>query len=175
MAPKHIGNIERRGGETLRGVQHFIGRNEQKHRLGIDEAPDKPGARDAIDLGARTRYPYGASLDVARRQVLRGDEWLTGLPPRGVAAFERFGRYTGMTQPCRDTLAQGTTVFANDNGGSFADSSDQTVGLSVRSRNRTRNEVRIADKSIVRPHVDEQRTVGQADKAGELKNSDFSG
>jgi len=59
MAPLDVRalNVEGSGAEAVGHAPDFGGGYEQEYRGGIDEAPDQPGAGDAIDLRAGSRDP----------------------------------------------------------------------------------------------------------------------
>ena len=84
-------DVEGRGVEALADRDHLGRRDEQKHRVRIDEAPDQPGAGDAVDLRPRAGDPDGAALRVARRQFRCRHQRQLGRLPALEAALERLG------------------------------------------------------------------------------------
>ena len=67
------------------------GATNRNTAFGIDEAPDQPGAGDAVDLRPRAGHPDGAALRVARRQFRCRHQRQLGRLPALEAAFERLG------------------------------------------------------------------------------------
>ena len=90
------------------------GRHEQEHGAGIDEAPDEPGAGDAIDLRPRARHPHGAALLVARGQLLGAHQQLAGRLPGLEPAFQRLRVDALVPQPGGDALAELQALLAGD-------------------------------------------------------------
>src|SRR5207342_981853 len=64
-----IGHIIRNRRVIECRAQHFRRRHEQEFRFAVDESRDQPRARDAVDLGPLTSYPFHASPPQAVRRV----------------------------------------------------------------------------------------------------------
>src|ERR1700757_5327403 len=99
MAPEHVLDIEGNGVEALADRYDLRRRHEQKYRVRIDEAPDQPGAGDAVDLRPRAGYPDGASLGVARGELRGRHQGELGGLPAFKTALERLGGDADMSEP----------------------------------------------------------------------------
>src|SRR5262245_24258893 len=99
MAPEGVLDVERCGAEALAHHQHLARRHEQEDGIGIEKAPYEPGTGDAVDLGARPRYPDGAALAVAARQLGVRDERQARIQPALVAVLEDARLLAEMAEP----------------------------------------------------------------------------
>src|ERR1700737_974255 len=86
--------------------KNLILRDVDKLRIGIDEAPDQPGAGNSVDLRMFSRHPFaGSCADVAG-----GGEPLLG--PVGYAPFQEVRLYAHEAQCGGYALADLTSVNA---------------------------------------------------------------
>ena len=169
MTPEHVFDIERNGVEALADRDNLGRRHEQKHRVRIDEAPDQPGAGDAVDLRPRAGHPDGAALGVARRQFrCRHQRQFGGLPALE-AALERL---RPSTWRCRSQAAVPWASFWPRRQTTMADlpanSSPQSAAASWLRLTAPGIEPRIGGKVLVGAHVDQGRHIRRADQPGKF-------
>src|SRR5437868_14095717 len=116
MTPEHVFDIEGYGVEALADRNDLGRHHEQKYRVGIDEAPDQPGAGDAVDLRPRAGHPNGAPLRVAGRQFRGRHQGKLGSLPALKTALERFRTHVEVSQPGRSALGELLAAQADDDG-----------------------------------------------------------
>ena len=118
VAPEHALDVEGRRREALGDGLDLGRRDEQEHRVRIDEAADQPRAGDAVDLRPRARHPDRAALAVARRQLVGWHQRQAGVRPGLEAALERPrpGRPAWRSQAATPWLSF-CALLADDDGG----------------------------------------------------------
>ena len=175
MTPEHIVHIKWCSAEPVRDRHHLGGCHEQENGLRVDEAPDQPGAGDAVHLGSRARNPHRAALGVRWRNMVGLDEQTFGGGPGLESAFQRLGLDSGVAQP-GDTLTEFAALLASDNGVSDAGvfGGPGRDGAEI-AANGARKHPGIGRVVGVGTHVDERRRVGQADEASELGRGEHGG
>src|SRR5208282_1902263 len=172
MAPRRAFDIK---GRRLKGFgdrSYLGGLDEQKDGGRIDEAPDQPGASDAIDLRAFARDPDGAALLVSHWHLRGVDERQIGPLPRLESAFESVGRYAVMAQPSRDAVAELLAAPANDDDGSFTEFLRPLPNVDMGAPDRARHQPWIGREIVVGPDVDQGRTFRRADQPRQLFDGD---
>ena len=102
VAPEHALDVEGRGVETLGDRRDLRRRDEQEHRIRIDEAADQPRAGDAVDLRPRARHPDGAALRVARGSfdAAPAAAWPFSSPRNRLRGFRRSRRAVSARPRC---------------------------------------------------------------------------
>src|SRR5260370_22840955 len=106
VAAELVLDVEGSGVKRFADLDRRRWRDKQKHRVGIDEPPDQPGAGDTIDLRSRARNPDGAALRVAGGEFRCRHQRKLGGFPALKTAFERFGFDVEGSPPRRGALRQ---------------------------------------------------------------------
>jgi len=174
MRPEHALDVERRGLEAFGDARHLGGRDEQEHRVGIDEPADQPRARDPVDLGPRARDPHRALLGIAGWE-LGGDEQRAGRAPRLDAAVERLGLDPELPQPRGDALAQALSVLAHHHDVATLVAARPRLDRRRVAADRAGDDAGIGVEVLGAANVDDRGCVGRADQAGQLLSGDFGG
>jgi hypothetical protein len=103
MREFHAIDVVRNSTRLLSNGKHLIFRNVDEFRVGVDKAPDQPGAGDTVDLRMFSRYPFSrGSPDVSPRGH-------SPLGPIGNAAFQEVRLHSHEAQggghPLADLMA----------------------------------------------------------------------
>ena len=165
MAPEHVFDVERHRIEALADRDHFGRRDEQKHRVRIDEAANQPRAGDAVDFWTRTRHPDGASLRVPGRHLRRRHQReFCGLPTLE-AALQRFGRHVDVPEPSGGAFGELLAPQADHDGRTPGECFTPFGGFLRIAPDGAGNQPLVGGKVLVGAHVDQHRRIRHADQA----------
>ena len=114
VAPEHPLDVEGRRVEAVGHRRYLGGRDEQEHGSRVHEAPDQPGAGDAVDLRPGVGHPHRTAAGVPGRKVVGADQQAAGRRPGVEPALQRLGGRAEVAQPGRDTLAELLAALADD-------------------------------------------------------------
>src|SRR4051812_1070771 len=155
--------------DIVRDVLYLTGIDIVDARLRIDEAPDQPGARDAVDLWTPPRHPQARRL---RREALQrdfGDDWQASFTPGLAAALQHLRLRTALAQLRRDHLAEIVTIAAGEHDGPLGGQGVDPFHVGFRLMPlRGGNDSRTRLVDLAAAHIENHRSVGGADARPQL-------
>ena len=116
MAPKDILDVEWRAAETLCHFHDIRRRHEQKHRGRIDEATNKPGTCDPVDLRTSAGHPHSSTSRINGRELGHGNQWKLCLPPCFEPTLQHLRWNTPVSEPRRNALTEACAFLTDHDG-----------------------------------------------------------